>query len=444
MTGAAEHEAAPAPRASVLADLSPSAIAAGFLVVLVSYSGPLLIFLQAARAMEVPPETFSSWVFAISMAAGVSSIALSLALRAPIVTAWSAPGTVLLITLGPVLPFSEIVGAYLAVALVLVVLGITGLFDRIVAAIPPAVASGMLAGILFGFGLDAMAGLGQAPLVFTVLLVAYLVLGALMPRYAMIALLVVALLLAWGVEDVAIEGLGLALATPTLTAPAFSWAAMLSLGVPLLITTLTGQFLPGLAILRANGYPARARSVLVFSGLASVPAALLGGITTALASITMALSASPEAHPDPARRYVAGVACGVFFCLGGLFAGSIVELLTLLPVSMIAMLAGFALLGAIQKSLTDTLTGAGHVQAGLLTFVVTTADADLFGIDAAFWGVVVGLAAVGIDRAVGAARRRGTPSRRLDPADGDTPKPRRTDTRGGTEGRQAISSPPSA
>lgn len=373
--------------------LSVSTVSAGFLAVLVSYAGPLLVYLQAARAMQVPDAAFTSWVFAISMAAGLSSLILSLWARAPVITAWSAPGSVLLISIGTGMPFPDIVGAYIVAALAILIIGATGMFDRLVRALPAPVAAGMMAGILFGFGVDAMSALGSVPLLFTLLLAAFLILRILVPNLAIIGVLALGLLLASLTQDVSFGQLHLALARPQLTPPAFSLQAMLGLAVPLIIVTLSGQFLPGMAILRAHGYHVAARPIIVLSALTSLPAALLGGITTALASITMAFCASPEAHPDPHRRYGAGIACGLFFCTGGIFAGSIVQLLTMLPETMIAMLAGFALLGAIQKSLADMLSSPTGAQAGLLTFMVAASGVDLLGVNAAFWGVLVGLAA---------------------------------------------------
>lgn len=398
--------AAPIGWRQALLDLQPSTVTAGFLSVLVSYAGPLLIYLQAARAMGVTDAAFSSWVMAISIAAGLTSIALSLMTRAPIVTAWSAPGTVLLISTGAGMPFSDVVGAYVVTALVILALGVTGLFDRLVAAIPRPVASGMMAGILFGFGLKAMGAMATAPAIFAVLVAAYLVFSVLLPRYAVVIMLVLGLLLAWLVEGVPMGDVRATFASPVLTWPSFSVQALAGLALPLILTTLTGQFLPGMAILRSNGFQVAARPIVVLCALASLPSALFGGITTALASITLALCAAPDAHRDPARRYAAGVACGVFFCVGGLLAGTIVQLLTLLPVAVIALLAGLALLGAILKSLTDTLSPDGSSpadrQAGLLAFLVTTSGVSLMGIGSAFWGVVVGIAAVGL---VGLAAR---------------------------------------
>lgn len=385
-------------------------LSAGFLVVLVSYAGPLLIYLQAAHAMGASPAEFSSWVFAISVSAGVSTILLSIWFRAPVVTAWSAPGTVLLISLGARMPFAEVVGAFIVAAVAILVLGATGLFDRLVTAIPKAVADGMMAGILFGFTVHAMSGIAEAPVVVAILVGAYFAFAAVIPRYTMLVLVALGLALSWTAYGVSPEAVGLALAEPRLTWPAFSVAATLGLALPLVITTVTGQFLPGLTILRANGYDVPARPILVVSSLASIIGALFGGITTALAAITLALCAGPESHPDPRRRWLAGVAAGAFFCLGGVFAGSIGRLMALLPVQIIGLLAGLALLGAILKSLGDMVGAFEDAQAGLVTFAITTAGVSIWGIGSAFWGVVAGVSAVAITR--GAARLRAATDRR--------------------------------
>lgn len=375
-------------------------ISAGFLVVLVSYAGPLLIYLQAANAMGASAAEFSSWVFAISVGAGIASIVLSVWTRVPVATAWSAPGTVLLISLGTGLPFAEVVGAFLVTAVVILVLGASGLFDRFVALIPRAVADGMMAGILFGFGLQAMEGIAEAPFIVGGLLVAYFALMASVPRYTLLILLAIGLALSWQVYGVSPEAIGIGFAEPRFTAPAFSIEAVLSLALPLVLTTLTGQFLPGITILRANGYSVSARPLIVVSSIASIFAGFFGGITIALAAITLALCAGPEAHPDPRRRWLAGVAAGVFFCLGGIFSGSLAGLLTLLPVEIIAMLAGLALLNAILRGMTDMLASTEDAQAGLVTFIVTTTGVSIAGVSSAFWGVVVGIGAVAVSRAV--------------------------------------------
>jgi benzoate membrane transport protein len=379
-----------APRRLSPADASWSAIAAGALVVLVSYSGPLLIYHQAAMAMGVSSEIFSSWVMAISVAAGLSGIGLSLWLRAPIIAAWSAPGTALLLSMGAGVPMPEVVGAFLIAAAALLAIGLSGMFDRFVRLIPEGVASGMMAGILLRFGVGAFGTLETAPVLCALALAAFAALRLWAPRYAGIAMLPIGIALSAGLQGLDLSGMELALAQPELVSPVFTGGAALSLAAPLLIVTLTGQFLPGMAILRASGYHVSARPIMAVTGVASLIAALFGGITTALSAITAALCTTADAHPDPARRYVAGLAVGGFYLIGGVFSGTVVALLGALPPELVAILAGFALIGAIGASLRGMVGALGGMDAGLVTFLITVSGVTVLGVGAAFWGVVAG------------------------------------------------------
>lgn len=373
-------------------DASWSAAAAGLLVVLVSYSGPLLIYHQAAMAMGVSADTFSSWVMAISVAAGLSGAGLSLWLRAPIIGAWSAPGTALLLALGARMPLAEVAGAYILCALALLAIALSGMFDRLVRLIPEGVASGMMAGILLRFGIDAFGTLESAPLLCALALAAFAALRLWAPRFAGIAMLPIGIALSAGLQGLDLSGIGLALAQPAVVAPVFTLDGALSLAAPLLIVTLTGQYLPGMAILRASGYRLRAGPIMAVISVASLCAAAFGGVTTALSAITAALCTGSDAHPDPARRYVAGVATGAVYLIGGIFAGTVVTLLGALPSELVAILAGFALIGAIGASLRGMIAAPGGMDAGMVTFLVTASGVTVQGVGAAFWGVLFGVA----------------------------------------------------
>lgn len=385
-------------RARLAGDLSVPAVAAGFLAVLVSYAGPLLIFRQAADAAGVSAEAFSSWVMAISLAAGVTGIGLSLWFRAPIVTAWSAPGTALLVTLAPTMPMGEVVGAYLLAALALVVLGASGLIDRVMRLIPPPVAGGMMAGILCQFGFGAMQAAETVPVIFGVMLLVWLGFGATAPRFAALALLAVGLALAWGTGMIRQPEAVTAFPVPTLTMPVFTLEAAIGFAAPLAVVTLAGQFIPGLAVLRGFGYGVPARPVVTVISLASLPSAFFGGVPSALASITAALCAGPDGHPDPDRRYMAGVFNGVFYLLGGVFAVAVVTLIAALPGEIIRILAGLALVGAIGASLRTATIGDAPPVAGVLAFLVTASGATPLGVSGAFWGLVAGCLAVLVHR----------------------------------------------
>jgi len=354
-------------------DLSISAVTAGFLAVLISYSGPLVIFFQAAQSAGISAGMISSWVWAISIGAALSGILLSLWLRVPVVTAWSAPGTAMLVTLFPALGLDEAVGAYLTAGAILFLIGISGWFDRLVQAIPRGIAYAMMAGILFQFGIGAFQSVASMPALAFGMLLAYLIFKRLFPRYCLVLLVV-----------------GVALAAPQFIAPAWSWSSTLSLAIPLVLVSLTGQFLPGMAILRNAGYNTPARPVLATTGLASLAVACFGGISIVIAAITAALCTGRDAHEDPDKRYVAGVANGVFYLLSGTFAGTIILLFSAMPKTFVAVLAGLALIGAITSNVMGAVNEEEHREASMLTFLATASGMSFFGLGSAFWGVVIG------------------------------------------------------
>lgn len=384
---------------ALLSDFSLSAVVAGLLAVIISYAGPLAIFYQAAQAGHMSDAMFASWVWGISVGAAVSGIVLSAWLKVPVITAWSAPGTALLLTLFPGLALGEAVGAYLTAAALLLLIGVTGIFDALVARIPRGVASGMMAGILLQFGLNAFNAIGTMPLLAGGMLAAYLLLRRLLPRYCIVLLLAAGIALALATGSTRFSALHLSLVTPRWIAPVWSWQATLSLALPLVVTTLAGQYLPGMAVLNAAGYRQPVRPLMVVASLASLATACTGGITTAVAAITAALCTGPDAHPDPARRYIAGIASGLFFLVGGLCAGSLVLLFAALPKALIASLAGLALLGAITSSLAGVVGAEDHREAAVIAFLSTASGMRFMGMGAAFWGIVIGMLAYWVLRA---------------------------------------------
>lgn len=371
-------------------DWSIPAVTAGFVAVLISYAGPLAIFFQAAQSAEISTAMMTSWVWAISIGAAASGIGLSLWLKVPVVTAWSAPGTALLVTLFPGLSLGEAVAAYLTAAAILFVVGITGSFDRIVQAIPPGIASAMMAGILFQFGVGVFISLESVPALAIGMVVAYLAFKRLTPRYSLILLLIVGVVLAVVLEGASLRGVSIQLAEPQFIRPDWTWNATLSLAIPLVLVSLTGQFLPGMAILRTSGYSTPARPIVTVTSLTSFATAFFGGITTVVAAITAAICTSKEAHEDPDKRYVAGVANGLFYLIGGTFAGTIVLLFTSLPGEFVAILAGLALIGAITSNVSAFAAHRDHLEASVITFIATASGISFLGLGSAFWGVVVG------------------------------------------------------
>lgn len=375
----------------VLREASLSAVLAGVIATLIAYAGPLVIVFQAAAGL--PPALLSSWVWAISIGSGVLGIALSLRYRVPVVIAWSAPGSALLVTLLPTVDFSVAVGAYLVTSVALLVVGVSGWFDKLVTRLPEAVSAAMLAGILFGFSTKIFTALPAQPAMVLGMFAAFFIGRRLFPRYAVVLVLVVGVLIAWTGGLLASRPLDWHMTVPVWTTPRFEWQAIVSISLPLLVVALTGQFVPGIALLRASGYatPA-ARPVIGWSAAASAVLAPFGCHGLNLGAFTAAICTGREAHEDPARRYVAGVAGGVAYLVLGCFAATVLSLFAILPRELIAALAGLALFPAIASSLAAAMQHADDRDAALATFIVSASGMSLFGLGAAFWGLLFGLA----------------------------------------------------
>ena len=374
-------------------DWSISATVAGFLAVLISYSGPLIIFFQAAQKAQVSSAMMISWIWGISIGAAVAGIFLSIKYKVPIITAWSAPGTALLVTLFPHISLNEAVAAYITSAVVIFLVGITGYFDKLLRWIPQDVAAGMMAGILFQFGLGLFTASDSMPTIVFGMLAVFLVAKRLVPRYAMVWVLVCGVGLSLFLGKMNPVDVHFSLAIPQFIRPQWSWNSTLNLAIPLILVSLSGQFLPGMAMMKISGYDTPAKPIITATSIASLAVACVGGITIVLASITAALCMGKDAHELKEKRYIAGIANGIFYILGGLFAGSIVMLFSLLPQELVAALAGLALLGAIGTNLTVAMKSDAHRDAALITFLATASGMHFLGLSSVFWGICIGVIA---------------------------------------------------
>lgn len=374
-------------------DWSISATVAGFLAVLISYSGPLIIFFQAAQRAHVSTDMMVSWIWGISIGAAVSGIYLSIKYKTPVITAWSAPGTALLVTLFPNVSLNEAVAAYITSAIVIFLIGVTGYFDKLLKWIPQDVAAGMMAGILFQFGIGLFTASDSMPFIVFSMLIVFLIVKRLMPRYTMIWVLAAGILLSLFLGKMNPVDVSFSLAIPQWISPEWTWNSTLNLAIPLILVSLTGQFLPGMAIMKLSGYDTPAKPIITVTSIASLAVACVGGITIVLASITAALCMGKDAHELKEKRYIAGIANGIFYILGGLFAGSIVMLFSLLPKELVAALAGLALLGAIAANISVAMKNDSQRDAALITFLATASGMHFLGLSSVFWGICIGVIA---------------------------------------------------
>ena len=382
--------AAPAPR--FFADSSLSALVAGFIAMLTGHTSGLVLIFQAGQAAGLSDLLIASWIWALSLGMAVCTIGLSLYYRAPIVVAWSTPGAALLISSLPGVSFSEAIGAYLLCATLLTIVGLTGTFERLMRHLPVSLAAALLAGILFRIASAIFDAVEQQSLLVLSMLGSYLIFKRLQPRYAVLAALIVGSGLAYQLGLLDLSAVPLSVAVPVWTTPTFTFNAAISIGLPLFVVAMASQNIPGLAVLRADGYNVPASPLLSATGIASFVLAPLGAHGVNLAAITAAICTGPHAHEDPRKRYTAAIFCGLFYALAGLFGASLVALFAALPSALLLSVAAIALLGSIGNGLSVAMHAPNEREAALLTFMVSASGVSFFGIGSAFWGLVAGVA----------------------------------------------------
>ncbi|WP_405012360.1 benzoate/H(+) symporter BenE family transporter [Kitasatospora sp. NBC_01539] len=392
---AVQVEASATPSAyspSLRRDASLPALLAGLVCIAVSFSGPLVVVLAAAAAGRLDQAHTASWIWAVSIGSGLTCLLLSWWTRTPVITAWSTPGAALLVGSLGAYPYREAVGAFLLSSAAVAVFGATGLFGRLVRAVPVGIVNAMLAGILFTFGAGIFTELRGAPVLVLGAFAAFLCAKRFVPRYAVPLALVAGAVLAAATVGLPLHVGSGGPTRPVLTVPAFSWAATVGLALPLTIVALASQNAPGLGIMRASGYRPDDRLLVGATGGLSVLLAPFGSPGVNLAAITAAICTSEESHPDPRRRYVAGMSAGVLYLVVGSFGGVLVSLFTGLPHVLIAVIAGVALLASFQGSLAAAVADERGRDGAVVTFLATASGMTLFGIGAPFWGLLLGVA----------------------------------------------------
>jgi benzoate membrane transport protein len=368
---------------------TPHAIAAGVVTAVVGFSSSFAVVLTGLQAVGASQGQAASGLAVVSLTMGLGCIVLSLAHRIPVTMAWSTPGAALLA--GAALPaagWAGAVGAFVVAGALYLLTAVVKPLGDWVARIPSAVASAMLAGVLLTLCVEPFRALAADPAAIAPVLVAWLVLLRVARRWAvpgaLLAAVVVIVLTGEPLAD------GSLLPALTWTAPAFDWRTTIALGLPLYLVTMTGQNIPGVAVLESFGYRAPLRSALTWAGASTVLTAPAGGYSVNLAAISAALAAGPEAGADKGRRWIAGVTCGAVYVLLAPLSVFVTSVSAAAPDGIIASVAGVALIGTFAASASSALSNERHREAGAVTFLVAASGLSFVGISPAFWALVAG------------------------------------------------------
>lgn len=366
-------------------------ISAGFVAAISGFATSFALVIAGLIAVGASPGQAASGLLALSLAIAVVSTVGALWLRVPLAIAWSTPAAaVLLAAAGHGIQFSDAVGAFLVSAALVVVTGLWPWLARAVTSIPKPLASAMLAGVLFPICLAPIQAVATLPLLAAPIVIVWLILFRLAPRWAVPAAMVVAIIAI--LVSAGTDWLAEAEIAPQLTfvAPTFDPFTILSLGLPLYIVTMAGQNIPGFVVMQTNGYEVRPRFALVATGLGSAAANVFGGHAINLGAITAAIMAGDESHPDRSRRWTSTLTNGLLYIPLGLGSGVAVALINAAPTILVTAVAGLAVLGALVTSVVGALEQPEHRITAIITFLVVASGIVVLGIGSAFWGLLVG------------------------------------------------------
>ncbi len=379
--------------------MSPAAplsrpVLAGVVTALVGFTSSFAVVLTGLGAVGATPAQAASGLLVLCLTMGLACIVLAWRYRMPVTVAWSTPGAALLAATGVVEGgWPAAVGAFLVASALILLTALWPALGALIARIPPSIAQAMLAGVLLPLCLAPITGLVANPWGVVPVVLTWLIVSRLAPRWAVPAAFVAAaaVVAVTLLREGAPVDAGLLVPRFELTAPTFTAGAMIGLALPLFIVTMASQNVPGIAIMRSFGYEVPWRPAMLVTGLGTALGAPAGGHAINLAAISAALAASPDADPDPKRRWVAGVSTGGAYIVLGGFSAAFAALVLLAPEAVIPAVAGLALFAAFGSSVQQAIDDPGERIPAVVTFLVAASGISVLGVSAAFWALVAGL-----------------------------------------------------
>ena len=376
----------------LIQDFSIPAVFAGFITFLIGISVSAVLVIQAAQTLGATAAQITSWFWALGLGIGLSGLILSWKFKYPVATAWSTAGLALIIATGSGYTLYEAIGAFFVCGLVTAILGFLGIFEKVLSYIPQSLTSAMLAGVLLKFGITLFASMQNDWGFILSLLTVYIISKRLWTRYCIVITVIAGLLIAPQFMQFHVPTLHWALAKPVWIQPDFTWSAIFGLALPLFVINMASQYLPGIAMIKSYGYQPHVNHLIGWTGLTQAILAPFGCYSVNIAAISAAVSLDDQVHPDPSKRYIAGISCGLFYILIGLFAATLTSLLMSFPHLFIVALAGIALFGTISHNIAIAFAEPTDREAALMTFLFSASGVQFFGVGSAFWGLLFGFA----------------------------------------------------
>ncbi|PLR77381.1 benzoate transporter [Bacillus sp. V3-13] len=371
-------------------DITGQNISSGLISSTLVMTGPAIIILQAAASGGFTDQQTVNWMFAVYFFGGLFGILMSLLFRIPITGGHSITGVAFLATVTSHFTYPQLIGGYVMSGLLIFLIGMSGLFTKIIKWVPKEVIAAMLAGLVTGYVIQLVPSTKEMPVVGGAALLSFLICTKYSKRLPpLMVAVVVAFVALFLTQDLHVPVQEMAFFFPSIQIPEFTWMGMLTLALPLAMLILSNDAAPGIGALESSNYDPPIRKILSFSGIFSVLAGFTGGQSANIAGMMTAISAGPDSGPR-SKRYMAAFISGIITLLFGVFAWKIVPFIQSLPKAFVSLLAGFALIGVLHSSLQQGFSTNRYRLSALAAFVITLSNVSFLHISAPVWALVFG------------------------------------------------------
>ncbi|MCJ0906561.1 benzoate/H(+) symporter BenE family transporter [Rhodococcus sp. ARC_M6] len=369
-------------------------VSAGIVTALVGFTSSFAVVLTGLTALGADAAQAASGLLVLCVTQALGMLWLSRRYKIPITLAWSTPGAALLAGAGSVHGgWPAAVGAFIVVGVAIVLTGLWPALGKLISAIPTPLAQAMLAGVLLPLCLAPIGAVRDAPLAVAPVILVWLAAQRFSKRWAVpLAFLTAAVVICISLMT-SENTLDASAMIPRidLTAPSWTWQALIGIALPLYIVTMASQNIPGVAVMNSFGYTVPWRPSMIVTGIGTVLGAPAGGHAINLAAISAALAAAPTAHPDPKRRWIAAATAGWAYLVLAVGSAAVAALVVAAPAGVVETVAGLALLATLAASLTAALSDPAEREGAVVTFLIAASGVAVAGIGSAFWALLVGL-----------------------------------------------------
>lgn len=368
--------------------LNPHTISTGLITAIFGCTGPALIIIGGATNGGLSYDQTISWIFAVYFFGGLLGIFLAMKYKQPITGAYTIAGAVLVAGSLSHFTLNEAIGSYLVAHVIVLLLGTTGLIDKVMKWIPVPIVMGMIVGVMIRFATDIIGSLAVSPLLAGTAVVTYLLSSRFIKKFPpVLSALIVSMVLALITGDFQIQGMKTTLILPQLFLPAFSLNAIVSLGIPLALLIICVENAQASGVLMGQGYNPPNNAMAIYGSIMGIIAAFFGGHAVNIAGPGTAIC-SAETVGEKETRFAASVVCGILFCSFGLFASLVVPFVAAMPGVIVSVIAGLAMLGVLISSLKTGFSGNQFQMGAFFAMIIGMSGVSFLGISAPLWSIV--------------------------------------------------------